>query len=62
MEPHLPPFAVHHTFCVLKASFQDYYASREAEGGHPMTFIRPLNLVAVCAAFIFVGAIVFGIF
>lgn len=27
----------------------------------PMTFIRPLNLVAVCAAFIFVGAIVFGI-
>jgi len=52
---------MHHKFCVLKASFQEYYASREAEGGHPMIFIRPLNLVAVCAAFIFVGAIVFGI-
>jgi hypothetical protein len=35
--------------------------SHEAEGGHPMTFIKPLNFVAVCAAFIFLGAIVFGL-
>jgi hypothetical protein len=33
----------------------------EAEGGHPMTFIKPLNIVAVCAAFVFIGAIVFGV-
>jgi len=26
-----------------------------------MTFIKPLNLVVVCAAFIFLGAIVFGL-
>jgi hypothetical protein len=57
----LEAFAVHHRFCVLKASFRRYDAPHEAEGGHPMTFIKPLNVVAVCAAFIFVGAIVFGI-
>jgi hypothetical protein len=34
---------------------------REAEGGHPMTFIKPLNLIAVCATFVFLGAIVFGV-
>ena len=34
----------------------------EAEGGHPMIFAKPLNLIAVCAAFVFVGAIVFGLF
>jgi hypothetical protein len=33
----------------------------EAEGGHPMTFIKPLNLLAVGAAFVFLGAIVFGV-
>jgi len=27
-----------------------------------MTFIKPLNFIAVCAAFVFVGAIVFGLF
>jgi hypothetical protein len=27
----------------------------------PMTFIKPLNIVAVCAAFVFLGAIVFGV-
>jgi len=26
-----------------------------------MTFIKPLNIVAVCAAFVFIGAIVFGV-
>jgi len=26
-----------------------------------MTFIKPLNLAVVCAAFIFLGAIVFGL-
>lgn len=34
----------------------------EAEGGRPMTFIKPLNLVVVCAAFVFIGAIVVGVF
>jgi len=27
-----------------------------------MIFIKPLNVIAVCAAFVFVGAIVFGLF
>jgi hypothetical protein len=34
----------------------------EAEGGHPMTFIKPLNVIAVCATFLFLGAVVVGIF
>jgi len=27
-----------------------------------MTFIKPLNLIAVCATFVFIGAIVVGVF
>jgi hypothetical protein len=27
----------------------------------PMTFIKPLNLIAVCATFLFLGAIVVGV-
>jgi len=26
-----------------------------------MTFIKPLNIAVVCAAFVFLGAIVFGV-
>jgi len=26
-----------------------------------MTLIKPLNIVAVCATFVFIGAIVFGL-
>jgi hypothetical protein len=57
----LRAFAPHHIFCVLVAPLPRYYAAHEAEGGHPMTFIKPLNIAAVCAAFVFIGAIVFGV-
>jgi hypothetical protein len=30
-------------------------------GGHLMSFVKPLNLIAVCATFLFLGAIVFGL-
>jgi len=34
----------------------------DAEGGQPMTVLKPLNMVVVGAAFIFLGAIVVGVF
>jgi hypothetical protein len=27
-----------------------------------MTYIRPLNILAVCATFVFLGAVLFGVF
>jgi hypothetical protein len=47
-------------FCVLRAGLARYGGSRE-EGGHPMTFTKPLNLIAFGAAFVFIGAIVVGV-
>jgi hypothetical protein len=34
----------------------------EAEEATSMTFIKPLNLIAIGATFVFLGAIVFGVF
>jgi hypothetical protein len=34
----------------------------ESAGGQPMTFLKPLNFIAICATFAFLGAIVFGVF
>jgi hypothetical protein len=42
--------------CAGNLSFTD----RETAGGHEMTLVRNLNLLAVCAAFAFVAAIVIG--
>jgi hypothetical protein len=55
-------FAAHHTFHVLNAPVLRYDATREAEGGHLMTFVKPLNFIAVCAAFVFLGAVIVGLF
>ena len=31
-----------------------------AQGGTMMVFSKPVNIIAVCVAFLFVGAILFG--
>jgi hypothetical protein len=35
---------------------------RRSRGGHLMPLIRRIDVIAVCAAFVFLGAIVFGLF
>jgi hypothetical protein len=36
------------------------FVRRSDDGGTTMSLARPIHLVMVCAAFLFVGAIVFG--
>jgi hypothetical protein len=43
-------------------TFLGYADRTDAEGGLEMTFSKPLNLIAVGAAFVFIGAIVIGAF
>ena len=42
------------------AIFGLQFVNRSDEGGVTMSMARPINLIAICAAFLFVGAIVLG--
>jgi hypothetical protein len=49
----------HFIFCGGRV--QGNISCTEQREATPMTFMKPLNLLVVCAAFVFLGAIVFGL-
>lgn len=49
----------HFVFCGGRV--QGNISCTEQREATPMTFMKPLNLLVVCAAFVFLGAIVFGL-
>ncbi|MEH0076329.1 hypothetical protein V6L76_18960 [Pannonibacter sp. Pt2] len=55
-------FAVQHIFCFARTAALPTLMNvqERTSGGKTMSIVRNLDVIAVCAAFVFLGAIVIG--